>query len=274
MKRIFIVGLARSGTTLLQSMLANDEDIFTFPESHLFRATLPKQYWLRPFKRMGEKEINHVRSFLKSNQAEHLFEPYSGSAINTKAWARYLIQSIDALAEENKKSCWIEKTPMHLHFTKLILREYPETKFIQLVRNPIENIAALYQVGKDHSDHFQAVSLKKAIKRYKDETNIMLKNTKYSSVKTIYYEDLVLDTDKTLNVICTHLEVEYKPEMLNHVAKVDQIKTQEEAWKQGNTSALSLKEKAKKRLSPEAFDYLEKEVRKIKNPLITRYINA
>jgi len=39
--RIFLVGCPRSGTTLLQSMLARHDRVFTFPESHLFARSVP-----------------------------------------------------------------------------------------------------------------------------------------------------------------------------------------------------------------------------------------
>ena len=48
MKRIFIVGVARSGTTLLQSMLASHPEIHSFPETHFF-VKLPKIKLLRFF---------------------------------------------------------------------------------------------------------------------------------------------------------------------------------------------------------------------------------
>ena len=37
-ERVFIVGVPRSGTTLIQSLLASHPQIETFPESHFFPA--------------------------------------------------------------------------------------------------------------------------------------------------------------------------------------------------------------------------------------------
>ena len=63
-KRVFIVGVARSGTTLIQSMLANHSAIHTFPESHFFRLTIPKRKLLRLFHRIKDKDKAHVKQFL------------------------------------------------------------------------------------------------------------------------------------------------------------------------------------------------------------------
>ncbi|MEQ8960988.1 MAG: sulfotransferase [Coleofasciculus sp. C2-GNP5-27] len=41
-ERIFLVGCPRSGTTLLQSLLAAHPQIASFPESHFFRHLIPE----------------------------------------------------------------------------------------------------------------------------------------------------------------------------------------------------------------------------------------
>ncbi|MGL4503377.1 MAG: sulfotransferase family protein, partial [Planktothrix sp.] len=43
--RIFLVGCPRSGTTLLQSLLAAHPQIASFPESHFFQSLAPAQPW-------------------------------------------------------------------------------------------------------------------------------------------------------------------------------------------------------------------------------------
>src|ERR1043166_465784 len=51
-RRIFLVGCARSGTTLLQSLLAAHSSIASFPETHFFAATVGqtgrRRFGLRP----------------------------------------------------------------------------------------------------------------------------------------------------------------------------------------------------------------------------------
>ena len=55
-KAVFIIGSARSGTTLLQSMLASHPEVYSFPETHFFRGTIPKFSFLRWLKFYGEKD--------------------------------------------------------------------------------------------------------------------------------------------------------------------------------------------------------------------------
>ncbi len=50
MQRIFIVGCPRSGTTLLQSVLAAHHDVFSLPETAFFCSVRPSR-WV--FRRLG-----------------------------------------------------------------------------------------------------------------------------------------------------------------------------------------------------------------------------
>ena len=72
--RIFIVGCARSGTTLLQSILASNKAIASFPETHFFRGTIPKYRVLQWFKFYSKKDQEFIRHFLKKIQREDLYE--------------------------------------------------------------------------------------------------------------------------------------------------------------------------------------------------------
>ena len=46
-KRIYIVGCPRSGTTLLQSMVAAHPLLTSYPETHFWDYTIPKNRYLR-----------------------------------------------------------------------------------------------------------------------------------------------------------------------------------------------------------------------------------
>lgn len=39
MSGIYIVGMPRSGTTLVQSLISTSDDVISFPETHIFNAT-------------------------------------------------------------------------------------------------------------------------------------------------------------------------------------------------------------------------------------------
>jgi len=133
--RIFIVGCPRSGTTLLQSMLANRSDVFSFPETHIL------QYGI------GRNGRQIITSFGRLSLLNGAFiNIYPGKAIknpkdafkiffSAKYLVRFMICFLDMACIESKHSIWVEKTPEHLFYIKYIQDIAPETKFVHVVRD-------------------------------------------------------------------------------------------------------------------------------------------
>ena len=57
---IFIVGYPRSGTTLLQSMLYTQKNIYSFPETHFFTKILPLVNGKNSSKSMKKSQLSIV----------------------------------------------------------------------------------------------------------------------------------------------------------------------------------------------------------------------
>ena len=81
MKRIFIVGIARSGTTLLQSFVGNHPDISTFPETHFFSVTLHKKKLFRALNYVTNKDREFVKKFFQENDLLDVYQDYKGSVL-------------------------------------------------------------------------------------------------------------------------------------------------------------------------------------------------
>ena len=74
-KKIFIVGSPRSGTTLLQGMLAAHTDVFSLPETFFFAKVLPRSFlkrkclwpaikvrrhWLKTLSELGRDDLRDI----------------------------------------------------------------------------------------------------------------------------------------------------------------------------------------------------------------------
>lgn len=271
MKRIFIVGIARSGTTLLQSMIGNHKDIFTFPESHFFTNTMPRQPILRRAHKITDKHKRFIHDFLAQINKTHVYKEYQGKSWNKNLWTRYIISLIDEMANSEAKEIWIEKTPMHLYYIDLITKNCDNCQFIHIVREPLSNIAALYDVSLKYSDSFGQNTLSKALKRYSREISLSGENLKKPNNFLIHYEDLVSDPEKALGNLCNNLQIEFDVSMLSHDSVVEQITQSDEMWKKGNDKELKISNKIKERLSDEQLGWLIKETRKLKSPLLDYY---
>lgn len=270
-KRIFIVGIARSGTTLLQSFIGNHPSIYTFPETHFFSATMPKQKWLRPFHKITSTHKKLVEDYFLALNKQPCFKPYQGSSRNMNHWTQYLINLLDELTLSEKYNIWLEKTPMHLHFIDLISKNAGNCYFIHTIREPKANIAALYEVSKNHPESFQQNSLKKAIDRYITEIYISEKFIHKSNHFHVYYEDLVTQPELVTNDVLNFLELPLDKNVMNFQGSVEKITTLEEPWKSNNRKELVLKDKIQDRLTPEEIKFIMEQINSCKPSLLCKY---
>ncbi len=270
MKRIFIVGIARSGTTLLQSIVGSHEDICTFPETHFFSNTIPKQYALRLIHKIKPQHQELVKSFFDKNSFQG-YSTYHGKPRNMNQWTQYLTKQLDCIAEGKNQSIWLEKTPMHLYYIDLIEKNVENCFFIHTVREPKSTIAALYDVSKKHPQAFQQSSLFKAIERYKREMTISQSYLDRKNHLHVFYEDVVKTPKVVAKKVCKFLELPYSDNILNFQTGVDEMIEKDETWKSNNSKELLLKDKLNERLTPEERKFLEKELTNFRLPLLNRY---
>ncbi|HIK11707.1 MAG TPA: sulfotransferase [Oscillatoriaceae cyanobacterium M33_DOE_052] len=145
-KNIFIVGCPRSGTTLLQSILAAHSDIASFPETKFFPHLVPGK---EPWKSLGMvsrrfkpylynflvKEIGHPE--LLANWPPLPF---------IKFYSHRFAEILTILAAEQGKSIWLEKTPEHRFYINEIENHFVGVKIIHLLRSGADVVASLYEV--------------------------------------------------------------------------------------------------------------------------------
>lgn len=108
---------------------------------------------------------------------------------------------------ESGKPFLIEKTPKHIRKLPMIRRNFPNSKFVMPVRDGRDIVASLYKRTNDLSD---------SIARWKEDTSRVAKEMTKPDVLVYRHEDLITDTNGTLERICEFLEVEFEPGILNY----------------------------------------------------------
>ncbi len=156
--RIFLVGCPRSGTTLVQSVLAAHRDVVTFKESHFFDKGFRPRAW--GGYRLVPDRVTMLSNFLDENQigtpTERAcwLEKFS-LLTEVPAAASWLLRFLDRLAEEAGRPVWLEKTPDHVWRIPLLESIAPNARFVHVVRQPLPTIASLKQAtgswGKQRS---------------------------------------------------------------------------------------------------------------------------
>lgn len=213
MKRIFLVGAPRSGTTLLQSLLAAHPEIISFPESKFF------QYLL--YNKFVKKFPARLSTFFKDEINRPEFLQDFDNTQSTDVKVSWFVGVLDSLAAEKQKSIWLEKTPEHLYFIKDIERFLPDAKFIYIWRNPMDTIASLHEVTRISPELWgDGWDLDHCIKRWQEGVLTSYSHVHKSNHKLVKYENLLEDKTEFLSDICNFLEIEYDSKMLvNYKAK-------------------------------------------------------
>lgn len=152
---IFIAGYPRSGTTLVQALIATQKNIRSFPETHFFtrvRSSLNAagdrvlgaiRYETDPDK--WESSFNALllkireRLPFSKNAEEHIGTLIKQNSLSPKMLFEIMV--IDNLVnqvdvKEMGAVRWMEKTPFNELFLDVIFRFYPSAKVIYVIRHP------------------------------------------------------------------------------------------------------------------------------------------
>ena len=233
--RIFIVGSPRSGTTLLQSLLAAHPQIASFPESHFFESLAPVNPLIKSLGMgfaSGQRSNKRFKHFLSIIEREKMEEYLPSFPLFMSQYAYAFVRVLDELTEEQGKSLWIEKTPGHLRQIELIEKLVKEAKFIHIVRNGADSVASLYQVSQKHSQWGGAKNIDECISRWKEDVEITQNYLPKENHKLVRYEELVANTQEAIADVCTFLNVPFEPVMLQEYGNAAQkVVRKDEVWK-------------------------------------------
>lgn len=258
MRNLLIVGVGRSGTSLLQSMLAAHPGIVMMPETSFIRRHLVRALWsgqsfddleklsddayLKRWKKDGALPDLKVRDFGE----DRLVQVYQSAVRNYGE--RKGTGNIAYVGDKDPKM--IEVLP-HLNS---IISDY---KIVHIIRDPrdvlLSKNKAAWSKGQPLLKKLVAnaaqLRIANAFKRSND------------NIIEVRYEDLLTNPEKVLTDICLFLEIKYDPEMLNFQEKAKELVSSEEmSWKKETMGPL-LKtnfSKWREELSTEQCDLIEK----------------
>jgi len=254
-RRIFLVGCARSGTTLLQALLAAHSRIASFPETHFFAATVGqtgrRRFGLRPASLrdrvrflLSDWRVQFGVPARGSNRRLGLFldeigradlKPIFASTLGpTPRKTRSFLRLLDRLTLEEGKTHWLEKTPNNLDYIDVIERLVPDAAFIHIVRNGEDNIASLCNAAREYPESWgrHYGSLDRCIARWRlciARTREQLGKDNHMAVR---YEQLVSDPQAVLQAICPFIGVPFEEGMMagyRHASR--RVVLDREPWK-------------------------------------------
>lgn len=252
---IFILGMQRSGTTLLRLMLNSHPHIAIPDETGFIVGLQPDAVFRTRFSSILEERqplSNRQNASSILDVIENFPFPATQKgdlAINKDAVLSHSINTysdlVDAVLSEyaktHGKSRWGDKTPHYLADIDILWKLFPQSKIVHLVRDVRDVVQSFRTMSWGTRDILR-------IARRWSERNLV--SYKVGSIlpdqnyRLVRYEDLVLDPARELSSICGFLDETYSDEMLDyHRNAEDFLWNREMTWHK-NSAAPPMQKKA------------------------------
>lgn len=235
--RIFVVGVPRSGTTLVQSILNAHNNIIGFPESHFYRFLCNKNKLLRAF----VSKRAHSNLFQYCDELNKMLEiPFNcPKAFFAKSQNQYFINYLDSIADYFGKSHWSEKTPFHLNFIPFIQENVKNCRFIHVIRDPYDTVASLYEASNKYPKVWGARNINKCCARWNHDVQLSLKYIEDKNHYFVRYDNINGSNLSYIQRIFDFLELSFTGfEITETAVGMNSIITKAEPWKNNNAKGL------------------------------------
>ncbi len=232
--RIFVVGCPRSGTTLLQSLLAANSQVVSFPETHFFDRLFSDRLLFNVLGLASWKAQFHWNVLVTELGHPEFTTAVPGYAIFWRQYAHAYVHMLDTLTLAQDKTIWVEKTPEHLDEVDRIEKIIHLPKFVHIVRPGIDNIASLYAAGQKYPETWQPwyATIDQCIDAWVEDARKSLSCSSRANHRVVMYEELVSTPQRTLTELCAFLGLPFEESMLSDYAKAaSQVSHKWEEWK-------------------------------------------
>jgi hypothetical protein len=205
---VFVVGVPRSGTTLLQVLIARHSAFFTVPETHFFTTLRPALF-----------EDGSVRP----NWRAHLFEILAGKpgmefSAEEKAHCTSLLpdapepwQMLEAIVSTIKQSRglqgqrWIEKTPRHIQHIGEVHAFWPDAKIVHIYRDPRDVVSSFHSLEGAKSWWANFVDIARRAERYNECHVARMRERRGAQILDLKYESLARNTEQAMRQVMAFL---------------------------------------------------------------------
>ena len=147
-RRIFLVGFPRSGTTLVQQILATDTNLFSCQETHFYSNLNPVNK-LKKFIPKFFLQFNALGKLKRVLNQDNLI--LHNIRFGKKDIYKNFISIMDKKSLDIGCDGWCEKTPRHLHFISEIYKFENEIDILFIIRHPVPAINSLHKAINEHS---------------------------------------------------------------------------------------------------------------------------
>ncbi|MEA2506374.1 MAG: hypothetical protein QOH48_992 [Actinomycetota bacterium] len=257
---VFIVGMGRSGTTMLRLLLHRHRDLAVLSETSFGafvwerRCGFPMVDPIEPYR---TRLLNSFVRRLHSEDMEDLqldWGEYRRKVLaGPNSLNRFLRILGEMWAQELGKTRWGEKTPTHVHYLPTFHKMWPKMTALNTVRDPRAVAASWIKTGFSKVPDPVAVAVE-----WRRSVRAAETAARKAAVLTVRYEDLVEQPESVLRKVCAHSSLKYEDELLEFHEATDKSAPHLQ-WMQNLNQSLSTGnvDKWKEQLSTEEVFYIE-----------------
>ncbi|MBT5305260.1 MAG: sulfotransferase [Candidatus Scalindua sp.] len=212
-KPIFIIGAERSGTTMLQLMINGHSNIAIPYESSFI---IHYYHKLEEFGDLTVQKnkynlVSKILSFREVSKWNKTVEAESLELRGVTDYSGIIDLVFSEYARLHGKCRWGDKTPGYTPHIDIINKLFPDCQFIHIIRDGRDVALSLKKLWGSNSIIKNLEYWKETVVLAHKMGN-MLDPTKYLEVK---YEELVLNPQAVLEIVCQFLGEKYENEMIN-----------------------------------------------------------
>lgn len=210
---IFIVGVGRSGTSLLQSMVASHPAISALPETSFLR-------------RYVFSTSRHSSDFSKDAHLKRI--PLLIDSLHERGTSQSgLLESYLDVVNHQDKSIVLDKDPRLIEYIPLLLKNFTNCKVIHIYRDPRDVLAskknAAWSSGRSLISYLVAADV---------QLNAASKYESNNHVYSICYEELIRNPEKSLRKLCRFIDLSFHRSLLDHTLAAKRLVNHSElSWK-------------------------------------------
>lgn len=202
---IFIVGSARSGTTLLYSTLLSSGIFPLYEAESLLLSVCRTKYGNLKKDKNYEKFLKdwfRSKQFIRSGVSSEFFLNLPNDIKSN--YVKFLKEFKDKMVHEQAKSSWVEQTPANIYHIQEIIKVMPDAKFIHIIRDGRDVALSKRKIGWLVTKSKDPV--KQLIAAGTEWEKSVTEGLKYSKILNenyleIHYENLVVNLEDELQKI-------------------------------------------------------------------------
>ena len=248
--QLFVTGCPRSGTTLLQSILAQAAGLHTLKETHFFKHLMRRRplRWIDRHIQLDPARVQHCFNFIISHnalaaklgvpdaapeQAGLALYPELASIRRLDAACALLDDLLQRSAQAAGYAGWLEKSPEHLFFINDIRRHMPAARFVHILRDGPDTVASLVDAKRKYPESWGWIgNLRSTVQLYNRYARAIRHQIAARDSFILRYDDLTAQNQTVMTQLARFLGL---PDGAIDLASIDTYRADvirpDEPWK-------------------------------------------